>query len=255
MKKRSIFCLFSAVVLGVLRVVTVRTSVFPDNGFYIDGTLLSKVFPVLYAAVIVLFAIISFTFKKKMFDEQLRGGIFGAAATAILAISFVWCGVTTLLSGSAAQGILALIGAAALIIAAPAHVMKGDSAILPLCLLIPCVWCSINLMLVFRSYSTIVTISDYLLDALSLTAMLLFLFYSAKAYVNNSGSAMLHFSGYFAFLGVFVTALPAAIAKFGSAEVFSIKFTPDLIVLAAMIIYIPMTVYTVEKNEIQHTSV
>ncbi len=250
MKLRSILCFAAAIPLGILRILVIKTSVEVESGFYVKGAVLPTVFTVLCLAALAAFAAVSLSYRKTKHSETLNGGAFALAGTAVFAISLLWCGITAILAGNTLHGALAVVGGVALVVGAPAHMMPDKAAHLPVCLLIPSVWCAYNLITVFRQFSTIVTISDYLLEALSLTALLLFVFYAAKAYIDGNSSAMLHFSAYAVFLGVFVTALPSLYFTISGEAAFSIDFTKDIAVLASMLIYAPATIYTVEKNEI-----
>ncbi len=250
MKLRSIICFLTAVLLGILRIFVIKKSVEVESGFYVKGDALSTVFTVLCIALIVLFAVVSLSFKGKKYRENMSGGKFVLAASAIFAAALLWCGVNSVLSGNMLVGVLALLGGVSLVIGSPAHMMPDKASYLPVFLLIPSVWGVYNLITVFRRFSTIVTISDYLLQTLSLTAMLLFIFYSAKAFIDGNSSAILHFSAYAVFMGVFVTALPSIYFTLSREAVFCTPFTSDMAVLASMLIYAPSIIYTVERNEI-----
>ncbi len=250
MKLRSIICFLTAILLGVLRIFVIKNSVEVESGFYVKGDVLATVFTVLCIALIVLFAAVALSFKGKKHSENMSGGKFVLAASAIFAAALVRCGVDGILSGNTLAGVLAVIGGIAVIIGAPAHVMPEKASYLPVFLLVPSVWGVYNLITVFRKFSTIVTISDYLLQTLSLTALLLFIFYSAKAFIDGNSSAILHFSAYATFLGVFVTALPSIYFTLSREAVFCTPFTSDFAVLASMLIYAPSIIYAVERNEI-----
>ncbi len=250
MKLRSLLCFAAAIPLGILRIFVIKTSVEVEKGFYVRGAVLPYVFTVLCLAALVLFAAVSLSFRKKKYAGNLSGGAFALVGTAVFALALLCCGISTILSGNIILGTLGVIGGASLIIGAPAHVIPGKEGYLPVCMLIPCVWGVYNLITVFRRFSTIVTISDYLLQVLSLTALLLFVFYAAKLYNDGGSSVILHFSAYAVFLGVLVTALPALYFALTREVVFCTAFTSDLAVLASMLIYAPSIIYTVDKNEI-----
>ena len=196
MKLRSLLCFLIAIPLGILRIFVMKTSVELQSGFYVKGTYMPCVFTLLCICALILFAVVSLSCREKKYSVNLKGGISSFAGTAVFAMTLLLCAVTAFLDGYTVMGVLAGIGAVSLIIGAPAHMISEKALYLPVFLLIPSVWCAYNLITVFRRYSTIVTISDYLLQVLSLTALLLFVFYSAKMYIDRNCSAILHFSAY-----------------------------------------------------------
>ena len=138
--------------------------------------------------------------------------------------------------------VIAAVSALALFVGAPAHVSEKTPAWLPAPLLGATVWTALSLINIYRKFTTIITISDYMLISLCISAVMLFLLFAAKAYAGRPVKRGLFIWGGISWILLCVTVIPDIYYEFISETVvFTRPLGYEAALLVSMLLFIPIT--------------
>ena len=259
MKTKVFGVLSLSVVLSIFRIYIIGNVIETDSGFYIRGNRLPDIFNILLVLAAVFCMTVLFNKKLKMSAaiSDIKSG-WSVFSYISLGISFLACGIlyyfrfTSNVKVDSLELFIMFLSffAAILMIVASAAMNKKEKPF-SICYMIlsPSIWFAICLISEFKGLTTIVAISEYLYEVLTICVIILFFYYFARLFIGSKTYHKAAFYGLLSIMGIFVSVLP----KFyyyilGTENVFITSFKPEYVVYAVCLIFIPVNLIVLSKR-------
>ncbi|MDP4153093.1 MAG: hypothetical protein Q8865_06615 [Bacillota bacterium] len=259
MKTRiSVLFTFGAV-LSVFRILIIKNDIEPITGFYKTGS----VFPTVFYVLLVLacaFAVLPLLDKRrgyKIEPQKVRMGTFGVITCVMLGISFAVSAVLyyfKFTSGTASKALEVVLmfasAVAAFLMLAVSGIIGKEKKPFEICYLMLGVsgWYAVKLIKAFKGLTTIVTISEYLLEVIATCALVLFFYYFSKALTGSAVSAYVSMYGGLSIILVFVAVIPKIYYYIiGTDGIFITPFLPEYIPSAVSLLFISVGMIQIYK--------